>query len=49
MHNDKKIKEIKDGLCNYQIKPITIIKGTSGIGKYFTNYILRLYLAKTIL
>ncbi|CAD8054566.1 unnamed protein product [Paramecium sonneborni] len=33
MHNDKKIKEIKDSLCNFQIKPITIIKGTSGIGK----------------
>ncbi|CAK60430.1 unnamed protein product (macronuclear) [Paramecium tetraurelia] len=41
MHNDKKIKEIKDGLRNFQIKPITIIKGTSGIGK--------LHLAKSIL
>ncbi|CAD8076838.1 unnamed protein product [Paramecium sonneborni] len=41
MHNEKKIKEIKESLRNFQIKPITIIKGTSGIGKlHLTKRIL---------
>lgn len=49
MHNEKKIQEIKEAFCNYTLKPITIIKGASGIGKYNENKKIRLHLCKAIL